>query len=336
MKRALVVLMLLGLSGCGGDDSESNPGGGGSSGSGGASTGGAAGAGGSAGAGGGAGSGGASATGCGKQAPTGGKHTLSHGGGERSYQLHLPANYDSSKPTPVVVNFHGRTAGSFGEASSLQESVSKMYAKADAAGFIVVNPQGLSETDGAQTWNAGTCCAADKSRDDVGFADAILDRLATELCLDDKRVFATGLSNGGFMSHRLACERAKRYAAVAPVAAYNGMAECNPELPVSIISFNGTADTLVSYAASQASNDAWLKRLGCNSTPAETFKKGDSHCDTYSGCNGGAEIVFCTVDDGGHTWPGGLDMSTLGFGKTTMDLSANDAMWDFFQKHPLP
>ncbi|HMR76868.1 MAG TPA: hydrolase, partial [Polyangiaceae bacterium] len=77
-------------------------------------------------------------------------------------------------------------------------------------------------------------------------------------------------------------------------------------------------------------------RNGCSPTPTETFKNGDSHCDTYSGCTGGGEIVFCTVDDGGHTWPGGADLSVFGFGKTTNDLIANDALWDFFQKHPLP
>ena len=200
----------------------------------------------------------------------------------------------------------------------------------------MVNPQGLSESDGSQTWNAGACCSADSSRDDVGFADAILDELETLLCVDEKRIFATGLSNGGFLSHRLACERAERYAAVAPVAAFNGMASCNPSRGISMIAFNGTADKLVSYAASQSSNQAWVTRNGCNPTPTETFKKGDSHCDTYSGCKDGAEVVFCTIDDGGHTWPGGMDMSALGFGKTTQDLMANDAMWDLFQKHPLP
>ncbi|MCC6898525.1 MAG: hypothetical protein IT377_06100 [Polyangiaceae bacterium] len=325
----LVVL----LSACGSDDAELGPGTGGTAGaagSGGAATGGASGSGG------GAGTGGASTTGCGKAAPASGKRTLSHGGAERSYQLHVPPGYDASKPTPVVVNFHGRTAASFGEAAPLQEAVSKLYAKADAAGFLVVNPQGLSDSDGSQTWNAGTCCAEDKTRDDVGFADAILDELDAALCVDKKRIFATGLSNGGFLSHRLACERAERYAAVAPVAAFNGMASCSPSRGISLISFNGTADKLVSYAASQNSNQAWVTRNGCNPTPTETFKKGDSHCDTYSGCKDGAEVVFCTIDDGGHTWPGGMDMSTLGFGKTTQDLIANDAMWELFQKHPLP
>ncbi|MBX3127013.1 MAG: hypothetical protein KF718_09865 [Polyangiaceae bacterium] len=309
--------------GCGGDDDpKGSPSGTGGSG-------GAAG-----GSGGGAGAGGSGAqSGCGQAAPATGKRTLTFGGAERWFVLHLPPSYDPSQPTPLVLNFHGRTAETFGEAAPLQQSLSKLPAKADAAGFILVAPQGLKDPDGNQTWNAGLCCAADKSRDDVGFVDAILDQLESELCVDASRVFATGLSNGGFMSHRLACERAERIAAVAPVAAYNGMTSCAPSRPISLIAFNGTADVLVSHAIALEHSAAWATRNGCDASAAQTFSNGDSTCQTYSGCDGGAEVVQCSVDDGGHTWPGGIDLP--GFGKTTQDLLANDAMWEFFQKHPL-
>jgi polyhydroxybutyrate depolymerase len=339
MKRVVwAVVGSLFLVGCGGD---SSAGAGGNSGAGGiGASGGAGGSGAAAGAGGvaggAAGSGAANATGCGKPAPADGKHEISHGGANRSYQLHVPKGYDSSKPTPLVLNFHGRTAAALGDAAKNQELVSGMYAKGDAAGFIVVNPQGLTEPDGTQTWNSGLCCAADKTRDDIGFVDAMLENLRQTLCIDPKRIYAAGLSNGGFMSHRLACERANVFAAVAPVAAYNTMTTCDPARAIPMISFNGTKDPLVNYGLSQGSSSAWVTRNGCNATPTETFKNGDSHCDTYSGCTGGGEIVFCTVDDGGHTWPGGADLSIFGFGKTTKDLIANDALWDFFQKHPLP
>lgn len=256
-------------------------------------------------------------------------------GTARAYQLHLPPSYDASKPWPLVLNFHGRTPASAGEASTLQALVSGLNTKGDAAGFIVVNPQGLSESNGEQTWNAGLCCAQDQTRDDMGFVDALLASLEAELCIDSKRIYSTGLSNGGFMSHRLACERADRFAAVAPVAAFNGMPSCNPARPIPMISFNGTSDTLVSYALAQNSAAEWVKRNGCNAAATETFKNGDSHCDTYSGCQGGADVVFCTVDGGGHTWPGGFDLSGFGFGKTTKDLNANDALWAFFEKHAL-
>ncbi len=340
MKRALFsVLGLLFAVGCGSDDSSGGGGGsGGAAGAGGSSASAGSGASaGSAGTAGSAGGGGSSGTtGCGTAPPANGKRDISHGGVARSYQLYVPAGYDNAKPTALVMNFHGRTAANLGEAAPLQEVVSGMYAKADAAGFVVVNPQGLTEPDGAQTWNAGFCCAADKSRDDLGFVDAVIDELSAQLCIDPKRIYATGLSNGGFMSHRIACERADRFAAVAPVAAFNGMATCTPSRPIALMNFSGTADSLVNYGMSKTSVEEWATRNGCGATPTETFKNGDSHCDTYAGCNGGVEVILCTIDDGGHTWPGGADLSSFGFGKTTQDLKANDAMWDFFQKHTLP
>jgi polyhydroxybutyrate depolymerase len=255
---------------------------------------------------------------------------------ERSYELHVPSGYDPSTPAPLVMNFHGRTTSTLGKAAPLQQAVSGLYDKGDAEGFFVINPQGITDSDGYQTWNAGVCCAEDKTRDDVGFADAIIDEVEAEFCLDTARVYATGLSNGGFMSHRLACERADRYAAVAPVAAFNGMSSCQPSRAPSLISFHGTSDPLVPFASAKSSNDEWVTRLGCDPTPTETFNNGDSHCDTWSGCNDGAEIVFCTVEDGGHTWPGGMDLSSFGFGKTTQDLSASNALWDVFKRHALP
>lgn len=332
------MLYSVALAGCG-DDAVEASGGGGDEG-----TGGAIGAGGSGadGAGGGENGGGAGgvrpSAGCGDEngVPGTETRTLEHDGETRTFHVHIPPSYQSGVPMPVVFNFHGRTPVAFGEASTQQQSVSKLYAKGDEAGFIVVNPQGLSEANGEQTWNAGQCCTADSSRDDVGFVEAMLDVLATTLCVDERRVYSAGLSNGGMMSHRLACELSDRFAAIAPVAAYNGAGACNTARPVPVISFHGTDDPLVAYGLAVLANDGWVERNGCNPEPQETFRNGDSHCDTYAGCNGGAEVVFCTVDGGGHTWPGGLDLSSFGFGKTTQDLSANDAMWELFERHALP
>jgi polyhydroxybutyrate depolymerase len=321
-------------------DEGSSGGVGGAAGSGGAAGAlGTAGSGTAAGGGGSAGTGGAprvgSTSGCGSPPPSNGKHEVVHGGEQRSFQLHVPKGYDPSQPTPLVLNFHGRTATALGEAAVAQELWSGLYAKGDSAGFIVVNPQGLTQ-NGEQTWNAGLCCSADKDRDDVGYVDAVIAQLEQTLCIDEKRIFATGISNGGFMSHRLACERANVFAAVAPVAAYNTMLTCNPSRAIPIISFNGTSDIIASYQWSVSSNQAWVTRNGCNPAPTPTFKNGDSHCNTYAGCNGGGQVVFCSVEGGGHTWPGGADFLSIGLGKTTKDLSANDAMWDFFQANALP
>jgi polyhydroxybutyrate depolymerase len=261
--------------------------------------------------------------------------TIMFGGLARTYDVHVPASYDPTHGTALILNFHGYTSN-----SSQEAFLSKMNPKSDAAGYIVVYPQGTGSTTG---WNAGACCgeAASKNVDDVGFVGAMLDALEADLCIDPHRVFATGMSNGGFLSHRLACELADRIAAVAPVAGVLGIPTCTPSRPISVMHFHGTADNVVPYAGSANNGFAgvvdtwngWATRDQCTDEPTVSFEKGDSKCQAHTHCAGGAEVILCTVDGGGHTWPGGFPIPT---GKTTTDLDASDAMWAFFQRHPLP
>lgn len=259
--------------------------------------------------------------------------SLPFGGVARSFNVHVPASYDPSKPTPVVLNFHGYSSD-----ASQEDLLGHMSEKADAEGFIAVHAQGL-----ANSWNAGACCgdSAAKGVDDVGFVGAMLDELEGKLCVDAKRVYATGMSNGGFLSHRLGCEMSERIAAIAPVAGVLGIPTCNPKRPVPVMHFHGTADTLVPYDGSTSLGfppvlttfEGWAKRNGCTGMPAESFKNVDSHCSTYSSCAAGVEVTLCTVDGGGHTWPGGTPVPSLGY--TTPWMSATDKMWAFFQAHPM-
>lgn len=260
---------------------------------------------------------------------------LSAGGQERVVRVHVPKGYDRAKPTPVVLNFHG-----LGSNAAEQILLSGMTDKGDQAGFIAVHPEG---TGVSQSWNAGACCgtAASGAVDDVGFVGKIIDELESKLCVDARRVFATGMSNGGFLSHRLACEMSARIAAVAPVAGVLGVPTCNPSRPMSVFQFHGTLDGLVPYAGNAAgfpsvmqTLSGWAGRSGCSVTPRETSKKGEITCVTFDGCKGGAEVNLCTVTGGGHTWPGGVPVPSLGY--TTTEINATDAMWDFFVKHPLP
>jgi polyhydroxybutyrate depolymerase len=340
MARAnLSVLLLTGClaAACGGDDEQSTA----------AGNGGSAGIAGSAGnpSGGSAGSAGAGASGgapaCTKPAEPGNStHTLVHAGTERQYSLHVPPGYDGVKWMPLVLNFHGYTSN-----MAQQSLFSGMNATADAEGFVVVYPNGLKNTvNGNQSWNAGACCAfGDSDRDDVGFVDALLDDLASRLCIDDKRVYATGMSNGGFMSYFLACERAQRFAAIGPVAGVLGVpsASCTPSRAVPVIHFHGTEDTLVPYDGGGASGFAsvpntisgWVARNGCSGQPAQTFSNGAARCETTAGCAEGAEVVLCTIDGMGHCWPG---QAFCPFGNGSTDISANQAMWDFFERFALP
>jgi len=253
--------------------------------------------------------------------------TVQTGDGERSFRVHVPASYDPRIPTPVVLNFHGLTSNGF-----QQEFFSGMIGKSNEAGFIAVHPEGIGNS-----WNAGVgCCGSALSMniDDVGFTGAMLDELEAQLCVNTQRVYATGMSNGGYMSHRIGCQLSNRIAAIAPVAGVNAVSGCAPSRPVPVMHFHGTGDTTVSYDWVAGTMSGWVTRNGCDATSEVTFENGDSVCETWSGCDGGVDVVLCSVDGGGHTWPGGAVIPSLG--KTTMDLIANDAMWDFFQRHRLP
>jgi len=262
--------------------------------------------------------------------------TLEVGGMDRIAHVHVPKGYDPTKAVPVVLTFHCYTSN-----GAEQNLLAHMTDKADAATFIAVHPEG---TGTSPSWNAGACCgdAAANAVDDVGFVGKLIDELESKLCVDAHRIFATGMSNGGFLSHRLACELSTRIAAVAPVAGLLAIPTCNPTRPMSVFQFHGTNDPLVPYDGSPTMGfpsvlqtmSGWATRTGCTVTPRETSKKGDVTCTTYDGCKGGAEVSLCTVTGGGHTWPGGLPVPSLGY--TTTDIVATDAMWDFFMRHPLP
>lgn len=253
----------------------------------------------------------------------------------RQFAVHTPPNYDPARRTPVVLNFHGLTSNGW-----QQNLLSKMKAKSDKEGFIVVHPQGIGLPT---SWNAGTCCPGSTTLgvDDVGFVRKMLDELEKRLCVDRRRIYATGMSNGGFLSHRLACELSTRLAAIAPVAGSLVYKKCNPARPVPVIAFHGTKDSIVPIGGSKISGAIafkdsigfWVKRNGCNPKPTTFYKKGDTTCEQFKGCRQGADVIGCISQGAGHTWPGGTPIPA---GKTSTSISATDQMWLFFQRHRLP
>ena len=249
---------------------------------------------------------------------------------DREYIVNVPRSYDAATPSPLVLNFHGFTSN-----YSQQEFFSAMNPTSEDKGFIVVYPNGLLNTNGDRSWNAGTCCADDAERDDLGFVDALLDEMESQLCVDLKRVYTTGMSNGGFMSYNLACNRADRIAAGSSVTGALGFpaGACNPSRPISFMQFHGTADPTVPYASAVSSVETWRSKLNCSDAAEETLQNGTVTCVTNDECDSGTELGFCTAEGMGHCWPG--QTFCLG-GDSTTDISANDEMWDFFLRHPLP
>jgi polyhydroxybutyrate depolymerase len=270
--------------------------------------------------------------------------SLDFGGITRTSIVHVPPGYSPDHGAALVLNFHGFTS------DGLQEEVlSRMNAASDQLGFIVAYPYGVGAS-----WNAGTCCgtAWTDSVDDVHFVRTLMTELSQSYCLDSRRIYATGMSNGGFLSHRLACEASDVFAAVAPVAGVLGipMSECHPGRPVPILHFHGKADPVVPYdggnpvvdiglnpvkfASVAETMNAWRTIDGCTGGEEVLYDVGDARCVSWGGCKGGAHVVLCSIEGGGHTWPGGVPVPPLGH--TSADLSATLAMLGFFAAHPMP
>ena len=162
----------------------------------------------------------------------------------RTYLVHLPASYSKDKAWPVVLVFHG--GGGNGEQMAGMTGFSR---KADREGFIAVYPNGSGRWQNRfLTWNAGNCCAYayENGIDDVGFIRALIGKLKKDYAVDERRVFATGISNGGMMSYRLACGLSDLIAAIGPVAGAQNI-DCEPKRPVSVVILHGTADLYVRY-----------------------------------------------------------------------------------------
>jgi polyhydroxybutyrate depolymerase len=249
--------------------------------------------------------------------------------GDRTSKLHVPGSYDPNKAAMLVLNFHGY----FGDAGG-EEAVTKMDASSDKHGFLVAYPQGIGNS-----FNADYCCgdAMNNHVDDVAFTKALIAKLENDYCIDEKRIYTTGMSNGGHMSYKLACEMSDVFAAAAPVAGEVLQLSCNPKRQIPILHVHGTADPIVSYdgggyRSTAASLGVFEAAYGCSNAPnTNWYSKGDATCYSFDGCT--TEVAHCKIDGGGHTWPGGLP---LPFGKTSTDLDATETIIAFFQKHPMP
>jgi polyhydroxybutyrate depolymerase len=271
--------------------------------------------------------------------------SLSVGGRERTYLLHLPPTYEGTHLLPLVIVLHGGGGNAPGAVQ-----MTGFSQKADKEGFVVVYPNGSGRLKTRLlTWNSGNCCgyALDNDVDDVGFIRALIDELVKTRSIDPKRVYATGMSNGGMMTYRLGCELSDKLAAIAPVAGALNLESCAPATPVSVIIFHGTADEHVLYNGGEPIRKAdvhrrvdkpvssavsfWATHDGCAATPQRS-EKGNIRTEIYGGGKDGSEVALYTVNGGGHAWPGG-EAYLLG-AEPTREISATDLMWDFFVRHP--
>ena len=264
----------------------------------------------------------------------------------RSYLLHVPPSYDQSKSLPLVFVFHG------GESQARQmERYTGLSDLADRKGFIAVYPEGVDKH-----WNDGRETAT--KVDDVGFVVALIEHLGRSLKIDRQRIYATGISNGGMFSQRLACELSGTIAAVASVTASMPealSARCQPSSPISVLMVHGTADPLIPYRGGAMPGKTlggsvlpvpetigyWAAHNRCSRQPINTQLPDRDVQDgtrvrreAYVQCAGGVEVVLYTVEGGGHTLPGGRQyLPERLIGRTSRDIDGSETIWDFFEKH---
>lgn len=268
--------------------------------------------------------------------------SITHDGLQRDYRLYIPAVYDGSEEVPLVMNLHGYTSNAFE-----QEVYGDFRPVADTANFILVHPEGTMDNTGTTFWNAFG--SPSETVDDVSFLSALIDSIASEYNIDMNRIYSTGMSNGGFMSYKLACDLSYRIAAIASVT--GAMLDptflpCNPVHPTPVMQVHGTADPTVPYLGSlgvlgvEAGVSYWANFNNCNSTAIETAVPDIDQTDgctadhfLYSGGDQGSTVELYRVNGGGHTWPGSNPFITIGV--TNRDFSASAEIWRFFSQYEL-
>jgi polyhydroxybutyrate depolymerase len=267
-------------------------------------------------------------------------------GRTRTYIVHLPTGYTAGKSYPLVLLFHGGA----GNGSRILSST-RFAAKADQEGFIVVAPDGI---DGH--WNDGRG-TTNPDVDDVGFVRQLIADLKPRLRIDPKRIYATGLSNGGIFTQRLGCELSDTLAAigpdVGPIAA-NLLSSCKPG-PIAVVGIQGGADPGIpinggemgdggfgrgGVAASAAQTmKLWATASGCSPTPTVTNLPPKVRDGTqvvkysYSGCAAGTSVDYYIVQGMGHGWPPTEGVFAFRNGPISHNINATDVMWDFFNTH---
>ena len=261
----------------------------------------------------------------------------------RPYNFHVPTGYDKSKPTPLVILLHGYSAS-----GAVQEAYFKLTPVSDAHTFLYAYPDGTIDSSGNRFWNAtDACCNFFGSPvDDVAYLNAIIDDVERKYNVDTKRVYLVGHSNGGFMSHRMACDASPRIAALVALAGDNwkDMSKCNPTSPVAALQVHGTLDTTVQYGGGDgvvvgappypSAHDSiatWAVRNGCPGDLAATgvtldldsvLPGNETRVEGWSGCPKGIDVQLWSIQGAGHI--------------PNFNSSWGESVWGFFSAHPKP
>lgn len=283
-------------------------------------------------------------------------HTLSVNGQKRDFLLYTPPNASKTTSLPLVFAFHG----AFGT-SGIMEDTTLYESLAAKENFIVAFPQAY--TEGTLKgylehgyWNSGGLSTLDAGKD-IAFVKAMINFIPSIRGVDTTRLYATGMSSGGFFTNRVACEMSDILAAIAPSSGTLAVLyapTCKPKNPMPIAHFHGTKDPIVPFKGGPAHfppapgvlisapnlTAFWAKTNGCNLSPTVTRLPDIDPSDgttvdliEYNACKSGAPVRLYQINNGGHAWPGApVTESQPKVNLTTQDISATQAGWDFMKQ----
>jgi polyhydroxybutyrate depolymerase len=271
--------------------------------------------------------------------------TIKVGALSRTFRWHVPNVQVGIQRLPIIVLLHGG-GGSGASIGNITHPNGGFNGFADQKGFIAIYPDAL---DG--NWNDGRDTIRHKN-DDVGFITAAIDHVAKAQAVDLNRVYVAGISNGGMMAQRFACDAPQRVSAIAVVASALPRAlanQCKTSSATPVIFLTGEADPLVPFAGGQikaglggdmlsaeATVNFWVNKnsalfQGTRKLPDTDPKDGTTtYLDSYQS-KGRISVAFYKIVGGGHTWPGGTQyLPRMLVGTVATDFSANQVIWDFF------
>ena len=263
--------------------------------------------------------------------------SFSFGGQTRTFITYLPAGYTPGEHLPLVFALHG-----FTQSASGIMGYSKFNDLADNEHFIVVYPNGVNNS-----WNTFTGLPGSSTADDVGFINALIDTMSAQYQIDEQRVYSCGLSAGGYMSHRLACELEQRITAIASVAGTMTAptySACTIVRPVPVLQIHGTADAIVAYNGGFGGKSVdevlglWTSLDTCVTPPLvaalpDLVTEGSTvERHTWAPCSSNTQVQLLKIINGGHTWPSAV---FSGIGNTNQDIDASVEIWNFFKQFTL-
>ncbi len=297
--------------------------------------------------------------------------TIKFDGLTRDYRLHVPPAASSGKPLPLVLNLHGATQNAW-----LEEITSDMDPNADQNGYLVAYPDGtrISKVltpdpiakQAQYGWNAGACCGLPVTRkiNDVGFLLKVIANIAARTPVNLRRVYMTGISNGGMMAYAMASEASNHVAAISSVSGQVQLPTIHPSRPVPTLEFHSINDPIAKWTGVPNRNPKlrlsvmegikqWVKADGCHPSPhdgktivgaANSISAGETATFiTYTHCHAGTEVALWRLTGSGHVWPGSTlntgprsNWILAGVGEGTILVNANEAMWKFFDHYSLP